>query len=54
MNRIETVEQLASIYGEPAQASLVKVTDYITPHYGLHRGITVRGLKGWTVRRAGI
>jgi len=33
MNRIDTIEQLEGIYGEPAQASLVKVTDYITPHY---------------------
>jgi len=33
MNRIDTVEQLEQIYGEPAQPSLVKVTDYITPHY---------------------
>ncbi len=33
MSVIETVEQLEGIYGEPAQASLVKVTDYITPHY---------------------
>ena len=33
MNRIETVEQLEDVYGEPAQASLRKETDYITPHY---------------------
>ena len=33
MSRIDTVEQLEDIYGEPAQASLVKETDYITPHY---------------------
>lgn len=33
MSRIETIEQLEGIYGEPAQASLVKVTDCITPHY---------------------
>ena len=33
MNRIESVEQLEAIYGEPAEASVVKVTDYITPHY---------------------
>ncbi len=33
MSRIETIEQLEGIYGEPAPTSLVKVTDYITPHY---------------------
>lgn len=33
MNWIDTVEQLEDIYGEPAKASLVKVTDYVTPHY---------------------
>ena len=33
MNRIETVEQLAAIYGEPGRPSLVKETDYVTPHY---------------------
>lgn len=33
MSRIESIEQLEDIYGQAAQASLVKVTDYITPHY---------------------
>ncbi len=33
MNRIETVEQLAAIYGEPGRPSLIKEIDYVTPHY---------------------
>jgi PPOX class probable FMN-dependent enzyme len=33
MNRITTVEELEAIYGEPSEASLVKVADSIIPHY---------------------
>ncbi len=33
MSRITTVEELEAIYGEPSEASLVKVADHITPHY---------------------
>jgi len=32
-SRITTVEQLEALYGEPSQASLVKETNWITPHY---------------------
>lgn len=33
MNRIESVEQLQELYGEPSEASLVKVTDRLTAPY---------------------
>ena len=33
MNRIETFEALEAIYGTPAETSLVKEVDRITPHY---------------------
>ncbi len=33
MSKVETIEQLEAIYGEPAAPSLIKVTDYVTPHY---------------------
>lgn len=33
MNRIESVEQLQALYGEPGEASLVKVTDRLTAPY---------------------
>jgi PPOX class probable FMN-dependent enzyme len=33
MNRITTVEELEAIYGDPSEASLVKVADSIIPHY---------------------
>lgn len=33
MHRIETVEQLDALYGEPAVPSLVKVADRVTPEY---------------------
>ncbi len=33
MKQIETIEQLEEIYREPAAPSLVKETDFVTPHY---------------------
>ncbi len=33
MHRIETLEQLEAIYGLPGEASLVKETREVTPHY---------------------
>jgi PPOX class probable FMN-dependent enzyme len=33
MDFIETVEELRTIYGTPAETSLVKETSHITPHY---------------------
>jgi PPOX class probable FMN-dependent enzyme len=33
MSRITTVEQLEALYGQPAEASLVKEVPRITPHY---------------------
>ena len=30
---VMTVEELAALYGEPAEASIVKEVDWITPHY---------------------
>jgi uncharacterized protein len=33
MSRIETTEQLEAIYGQPVEAALVKVTDWIIPEY---------------------
>lgn len=33
MSIVETVEQLEAIYGQPNEASMVKVADRITPHY---------------------
>ena len=33
MQRIETIEDLKAVYGEPGEASLVKVTDRLTGAY---------------------
>jgi PPOX class probable FMN-dependent enzyme len=33
MTMVTTIEQLEAIYGEPAEASIVKETDHITPDY---------------------
>ncbi|MBX9458797.1 MAG: pyridoxamine 5'-phosphate oxidase family protein [Rhizobium sp.] len=33
MRQIETVEELNALYGVPGEASLIKVTDYLTPQY---------------------
>jgi len=33
MSRIETIEQLEAVYGQPVEAALVKVTDWIIPEY---------------------
>ena len=33
MSTITTVEQLAAIYGEPVEASIIKEVDQVTPHY---------------------
>ena len=33
MSIISTITQLEAIYGEPNEASMVKVADRITPHY---------------------
>ena len=33
MRKIDTVEELNALYGEPGQASLIKVTDYLTAEY---------------------
>ena len=33
MSKITSVEQLQSIYGEPGQASIVKVSDKVTKEY---------------------
>ncbi len=33
MSRIETLEQLEKIYGQPAKASLIKEVPHIIPHY---------------------
>lgn len=33
MTTVTTIEQLEAIYGQPAEASIVKETDYITPDY---------------------
>ena len=34
MSSVETIEQLEAIYGTPAESSLVKEADRITPEYG--------------------
>lgn len=36
MPLVETVEQLEAIYGQPAEASIVKEADRITPEYGAY------------------
>ena len=33
MRKIETVEELNALYGEPGEVSLIKVTNYLTPEY---------------------
>ena len=33
MRKIETVQELNALYGEPGEASLIKVTDYLTAEY---------------------
>lgn len=33
MRKIDTVEELNALYGEPGEASLIKVTDYLTAEY---------------------
>jgi uncharacterized protein len=33
MTIVTTVAQLQALYGEPGEASLIKVTDYLTPQY---------------------
>jgi len=33
MRKIETVEELNALYGEPGEASLIKVTNYLTDEY---------------------
>ena len=33
MRKIETVDQLNALYGEPSEPSVIKVTSYLTPEY---------------------
>jgi len=33
MRRIETVEELNGLYGQPVEASIIKVTPRLTPEY---------------------
>jgi PPOX class probable FMN-dependent enzyme len=33
MRKVETVEELNALYGEPGEASLIKVTNYLTDEY---------------------
>ena len=33
MRKIETVQELNALYGDPGEASLIKVTDYLTAEY---------------------
>ena len=33
MRKIETVEELNALYGEPSEVSLIKVTNHLTPEY---------------------
>lgn len=33
MRKIETVDELNALYGSPGEASLIKVTNYLTPEY---------------------
>ena len=60
MSIIATVEQLEEIYGQPNEASIVKVSAKITPQY---RALSISrrsprwqraGLKDWIARRAAI